>query len=112
MTLTLPLENLKLQSLYYAYAYFFVRFFATLALLSSTEPNGPGNTELVFIMIFQVFECLTFGVQHILAMKSLRRSGRKITNFDKFGLTYNAAIHLAEWALTGLDHEWAPGTTQ
>ena len=95
------------------YVYFFFRFFATLSLLSSYEPNDLGNTELVFIMIYSGLGmvdiwCATY---YILAVKNLQTSGRKITNLDKFGLTYNAAIHLAEWALAGLNHEWAPEST-
>ena len=92
------------------YVIFFFRFFSTLSLLISYEPNDLGNKKLVFMMIFSCLcmidvWCATY---YILAMKSLQRSGRKMTNFDKFGLTYNATIHLAEWAMFGLAHEWAP----
>ena len=92
------------------YVIFFFRFFASFSLLISHEPEDLGNTKLVFMMIFSCLcmvdiWCATY---YILAMKSLQRSGRKLTDFDKFGLTYNAAIHLAEWAMFGLAHEWAP----
>ena len=91
------------------YVYSFFRFFATILLLISHESNHLTNTELVFTMIFAGvcmidIWCATY---YILAMKSLQRAGRKMTKFDKFGLVYNAGIHLAEWAVTGLDHEWA-----
>lgn len=97
------------------YVYFFFHFFATLSLLSLYEPkpNDLGNTELVFIMIYSGLGmvdiwCATY---YIIAMKNLQKVGRKMTNLDKCGLTYNAAIHLAEWALAGLNHEWAPEST-
>ena len=90
------------------YVYFFFRFFATLSLLSAPESNGVGNIKLVFIMIYSGLAMVdTWGATfYILAVKSLQRSGRKMTNFDKFGLVYNAAVHLSEWAIAGLNHEW------
>ena len=93
-----------------SYVYFFFRFFAALSLLSSYESYMGKNSDLVFVMIYSGLcmldtWCATF---YILAMKSLQRSGRKMTNLDKFGLTYNAVIHLSEWAITSLYHEWAP----
>ena len=95
------------------YVYFFFRFFATLSLLSAHESNGVGKTKLVFIMIYSGL-CMVdiWGATfYILAMKSLQRSGRKMTNFDKFGLIYNASVHVSEWAVTGLSHEWALQST-
>ena len=94
------------------YVYYFFRFFAALSLLSSTESNVR-NTKVIFIMIYSGLGmvdtwCATY---YILAMKRLQLFGWKMTNFDKFGVIYNAAVHLSQWAITGLAHEWTPQTT-
>ena len=52
-----------------------------------------------------------YATYYILAMKRLERISWKMTNFDKFGVNYNAEVHLSEWGITGLDHEWIPQTT-
>ena len=94
-----------------SYIYCFFRFFATLSLLTSPE-SSVRNATLIFIMIYSGLGMVDtwIATYYILAMKRLQRSGWRMTNFEEFGLAYNAAVHLSQWAITGLSHEWTPSS--
>ncbi|XP_072021575.1 uncharacterized protein [Amphiura filiformis] len=91
------------------YIYWFLRFFAALALLTSFETSSqPLKTgELAFLLVFTllvvVYSC--FEVYYLIARSCLQRSGVKMSNFERYGLVYNGALNVASWALASLNSE-------
>ena len=89
------------------YIYFFFRLSACLSLLSFAEQ--PDTAKLVFLSCFSCLASLDSWLEtyYLLGMGCLQRSGVTLSNYDKYGLVYNGALHIAGWALTCLSHEWA-----
>ncbi|XP_072021595.1 uncharacterized protein [Amphiura filiformis] len=90
------------------YIYWFLRFFAPLAILTSFETSSqPLETgELAFLLlcalVVVVYSLLE--VYYLIARSCLRRSGIEMSNFECYGLLYNGALNVGSWALTGT--EW------
>ncbi|XP_072021596.1 uncharacterized protein [Amphiura filiformis] len=92
------------------YIYWFLRFFAPLALLTSFETSSqPLRTEeLSFLLGFTLLVVVYhwFEVYYLIARSCLQRTGIEMSNFERYGLVYNGVLNVASWVLASLSSEW------